>query len=235
LSERILVVFPTFNERDNLERMVSSVRARGHDVLVVDDHSPDGTGAIADRLAAADKGVDVLHRPAKLGLGSAYVAAFRLGLPRGYDLLVEMDADGSHRVEHLPAIIAASQEGGGLGLGSRYVKGGAVVGWGVYRKLLSWSANLYCRTLLGLGIHDCTSGFRCYTRAVLEKIGLDRVISEGYSFQIEMVYRATRAGFTVTEVPIVFEDRIAGVSKVTRGEIFTDLISVARLRLRNGR
>lgn len=235
MSERILVVFPTFNERDNLERMVRAVRGLGHDVLVVDDNSPDGTGAIADRLAAEDQGVDVLHRPAKLGLGSAYVAAFRLGLQRRYDLLVEMDADGSHRVEHLPAIIEAARSAGGLGLGSRYVKGGAVVGWGVYRKLLSWGANLYCRTLLGLRIHDCTSGFRCYTRQVLEAIGLDRVISEGYSFQIEMVYRSTRAGFAVREVPIVFEDRIAGVSKVTRGEIFTDLVSVARLRLRNGR
>jgi dolichol-phosphate mannosyltransferase len=235
LSERILVVFPTFNERDNLERMVTEVRALGHDVLVVDDSSPDGTGVIADRLAAGDEGVDVLHRPAKLGLGSAYVAAFRLGLQRGYELLVEMDADGSHRVEHLPAIIDAARAGGGLGLGSRYVRGGAVVGWGIWRKLLSWGANFYCRTLLWLGVHDCTSGFRCYTRAVLETINLDRVISEGYSFQIEMVYRATRAGFAVREVPIVFEDRIAGVSKVTRGEIFTDLISVARLRLLNGR
>jgi len=235
VSERVLVVFPTFNERENLERMVTEVRALGHDVLVVDDNSPDGTGPLADGLASADKGMDVLHRPAKLGLGSAYVAAFRLGLERGYDLLVEMDADGSHRVEHLPAIIDAARSGGGLGLGSRYVQDGSVVGWGLYRKLLSWGANLYCRTLLGLGIHDCTSGFRCYTREVLERIGLDRVISEGYSFQIEMVFLAIRAGFAVVEVPIVFEDRVAGVSKVTRGEIFTDLVSVARLRLWNGR
>ncbi|HVD01974.1 MAG TPA: polyprenol monophosphomannose synthase [Candidatus Dormibacteraeota bacterium] len=235
MSERVLVVFPTFNERENLERMVTEVRALGHDVLVVDDNSPDGTGPLADGLASADKGMDVLHRPAKLGLGSAYVAAFRLGLERGYDLLVEMDADGSHRVEHLPAIIDAARSGGGLGLGSRYVQDGSVVGWGLYRKLLSWGANLYCRTLLGLGIHDCTSGFRCYTREVLERIGLDRVISEGYSFQIEMVFLAIRAGFAVVEVPIVFEDRVAGVSKVTRGEIFTDLVSVARLRLWNGR
>ena len=235
MSARVLVVFPTFNERDNLERMVAAVRGLGHDVLVVDDNSPDGTGEIADRLAAADPAVSVRHRPAKLGLGSAYVEAFREGLGRGYDLLVEMDADGSHRVEHLPAIVAASAAGGGIGLGSRYVHGGDVVGWGFHRKLLSWAANLYCRTLLGLTVHDCTSGFRCYTRAVLEKVGLDRVISEGYSFQIEMVYLATRAGFAVREVPIVFEDRVAGRSKVTRGEIVTDLLSVARLRLRDGR
>jgi dolichol-phosphate mannosyltransferase len=236
VSERILVVFPTFNERDNLERMVTSVRALGHDVMVVDDNSPDGTGAIADRLAAADGAVDVLHRPAKLGLGSAYVAAFRLGLQRGYDLLIEMDADGSHNAGYLPAIIAAARDGGGLGLGSRYVPGGGVVGaWPRRRRLLSWAANVYCRVLLGLSVHDCTGGFRCYTRPLLERIGLDSIISEGYSFQVEMVFRTTRAGFAVREVPIVFEDRLAGVSKVSRGEIFTDLVSVARLRLRNGR
>jgi dolichol-phosphate mannosyltransferase len=234
MSDRTLVVFPTFNERDNLERMVESVRRLGHDVLVVDDNSPDGTGELADRLAAADPGVKVRHRPSKLGLGSAYVEAFEWGLGQGYDLLVEMDADGSHRIEHLPAVIAAARDGGGLGLGSRYVPGGAVTGWGFHRRLLSWGANLYCRTLLGLSVHDCTSGFRCYTRAVLEKVGLQRIISEGYSFQIEMVYLVTRAGYPVKEVPIVFEDRVHGVSKVTRGEIFTDLVSVARLRLRSG-
>jgi dolichol-phosphate mannosyltransferase len=235
MSERTLVIFPTFNEADNLERMVHSVRALGHSVVVVDDNSPDGTGEIADRLAAADEAVQVKHRPVKLGLGSAYVVGMTWGLSQGYDLLVEMDADGSHRVEHLPAIIAAARGGGGLGLGSRYVPGGGVVGgWPWHRRLLSWGANVYCRTLLGLRVHDCTSGFRCYTRSVLEKIGLERIISEGYSFQIEMVYRTTRAGFPVTEVPIVFEDRVAGVSKVSRGEIFTDLIAVARLRLSRG-
>jgi glycosyltransferase involved in cell wall biosynthesis len=236
MTAETLVILPTYNERDNLERVVGLVRELGHDVLVVDDHSPDGTGELADRLAAADRCVSVLHRAGKLGLGSAYVEAFRLGLERGYAFLVEMDADGSHRIEHLPAIIEAARANGGLGLGSRYVPGGAVTGaWGAHRKFLSWGANVYCRALLGLNIHDCTSGYRCYTRRLLEEIDLDRVISDGYSFQIEMVYLTTRKGYRVSEVPILFEDRIAGASKVTRGEIVSDFLSVIRLRLRHGR
>ena len=235
-AAEILVILPTFNERDNLERVVAAVRGLDHDILIVDDNSPDGTGELADRIAASDPHVSVLHRAGKLGLGSAYVEAFRIGLGRGYGFLVEMDADGSHRIEHLPAIIGAARANGGLGLGSRYVPGGAVTGaWGAHRKFLSWGANVYCRALLSLSIHDCTSGYRCYTRGVLEAIGLDRVISDGYSFQIEMVYLTTLKGYRVTEVPILFEDRIAGASKVTRGEIVSDFLSVIRLRLRHGR
>jgi dolichol-phosphate mannosyltransferase len=236
MTAEVLVILPTFNEKDNLERVVVAVRGLGHDVLVVDDNSPDGTGDLADGIAAADPDVTVLHRAGKLGLGSAYVAAFRIGLERGYRFLVEMDADGSHRIEHLPEIIAAARANGGLGLGSRYVPGGGVTGaWGAPRKFLSWGANVYCRALLGLNIHDCTSGYRCYTRRLLEEIDLDRVISDGYSFQIEMVYLATLKGYRVTEVPILFEDRIAGASKVTRGEIVSDFLKVIRLRLRDGR
>jgi dolichol-phosphate mannosyltransferase len=231
----VLVILPTYNEKDNLEAVVAQVRRLGLEVLVVDDNSPDGTGQIADRLAAADPGVTVLHRSGKLGLGSAYVEAFTAGLERGYQLLVEMDADGSHRIEHLPDIIAAARANGGIGLGSRYCPGGAVSGWGWHRRFLSWGANVYCRALLGLDVHDCTSGFRCYTRAVLDSIGLERVISDGYSFQIEMIYLASLRGFTVTEVPILFEDRLAGASKVTRGEIVTDFLSVMRMRVRHGR
>jgi dolichol-phosphate mannosyltransferase len=236
MTNKALVILPTFNEKDNLATVVASVRELGYDILVVDDNSPDGTGVIADQLAAADPRLTVLHRAGKLGLGSAYVEAFRIGLDRGYQLLVEMDADGSHRIEHLPAIIEAAVANGGIGLGSRYIPGGAVTGgWGVHRRFLSWGANVYCRALLGLELHDCTSGFRCYTRRVLEEIGLERVISDGYSFQIEMVYLAALKGFHVTEVPIVFEDRMAGASKVTRGEIVSDFLSVIRLRLRHGR
>jgi dolichol-phosphate mannosyltransferase len=236
ITVETLVILPTFNEKDNLERVVGAVRGLGHDVLVVDDNSPDGTGEVADRLAAADPQVSVLHRAGKLGLGSAYVEAFRLGLQRGYQFLVEMDADGSHRIEHLPAIIDAARTNGGLGLGSRYVPGGAVTGaWGVHRKFLSWGANVYCRAVLGLNIHDCTSGYRCYTRRLLEQIDVDRVISDGYSFQIEMVYLTTLKDYRINEVPILFEDRIAGASKVTRGEIVSDFLSVIRLRLRHGR
>ena len=234
MSAETLVILPTYNEKDNLERVVGAVRGLGHDVLVVDDNSPDGTGEVADQLAAADPPVSVLHRSGKLGLGSAYVEAFRLGLQRGYELFVEMDADGSHKVEYLPAIIDAARAGGGLGLGSRYTAGGGVAGWPRHRRFLSWGANVYCRALLGLSVHDCTSGYRCYTRRLLEAIGLERVISDGYSFQIEMVYLATRNGFKVVEVPIVFEDRVAGASKVTRGEIVTDFLSVIRLRVGHG-
>ncbi len=227
---RSLVVLPTYNEIDDLARVVQGIRATGSDVLVVDDSSPDGTGRLADQLAVADEGVCVHHRPAKLGLGSAYVAGFRIGLERGYDTLVEMDADGSHLPAHLPAILAAAREGGGIGLGSRYVAGGSITGWGPARQVLSRGANVYCRAVLGLSVHDSTSGYRAYTREVLEAIDLSRLISQGYSFQIEMVHLAVRRGFRVIEVPIHFEDRVAGRSKVSEGEVRKALWNVIRMR-----
>ncbi len=233
MSTRTLVVLPTFNEIENLARVVQGVREQGHDVLVVDDASPDGTGRLADRLAAGDSAVRVLHRARKLGLGSAYVDAFQVGLGAGFRLLVEMDADGSHLPEFLAAIVAAAERSGGLALGSRYVPGGSVVGWAWPRRLLSWGANLYCRIVLGLKTRDCTSGYRCYTRNLVEQIGLDSIVSQGYSFQIEMVFRATRLGFPVVEVPIRFEDRVAGASKVSQGEVSKALLTVLRLRLRS--
>ncbi len=228
----VLVVLPTFNECQNLEKVVAGVRRLGHDVLVVDDDSPDGTGKLADIIAATDAGVRVLHRPSKQGLGSAYEDAFRIGLADGSRLFVEMDADGSHRPDDLEAIVAAARRTGGLAIGSRYVSGGAIVGWPFYRWLLSWAANLYCRVLLWLPTHDCTSGYRCYTRELLLRIGLDEVVSQGYSFQIEMVHRARRLGFAVVEVPIRFEDRIAGASKVSQGEVRRALATVLRLSLK---
>jgi dolichol-phosphate mannosyltransferase len=231
-SRRTLVVLPTYNEIENLEGAVGRVREVGYDVLVVDDSSPDGTGKLAARLAADDPGVDVLVRPGKLGLGSAYVAGFKCGLERGYDYLVEMDADGSHRPEHLPQIVAEAERSGGLAIGSRYVRGGSVSGWGWHRKLLSWGANVYCRALLGLRVRDATSGYRCYPRPVLEAVDLDGVMSQGYSFQIEMVYRCVKRGFPVREVPIHFEDRVAGRSKVSEGEVRKALLAVLWLRLR---
>ncbi len=224
-------MLPTYNERESLQAVVEAVRGCGYDVLVVDDASPDGTGALADRLAAADPGLRVLHRPAKLGLGSAYVAGFRNGLDQGYGLLVEMDADGSHLPIHLDAIVGAAARSGGIGIGSRYIPGGSVSGWGPARRLLSWAANLYCRILLGVPTRDATSGYRCYSRRVLEAVGLDRILSQGYSFQIEMVYRAWRLGFPVVEVPIRFEDRTQGKSKVSEGEVRKALLNVIRLRL----
>jgi len=227
----VLVVMPTYNEKDNLERVVTSVRHLGHDVLVVDDASPDGTGEIGDRLAAADSGVRVLHRERKLGIGSAYVDAFRIGLTEGVALYVEMDADGSHRAQDLDAIVDAARGAGGMAIGSRYMAGGRIEGWPAYRLLLSQGANVYCRVLLGLRVRDCTSGFRCYTRELLESIKLDEIVSQGYSFQIEMVDRAVRVGYPVVEVPIHFEDRLAGASKVSRSEITRALMTVLRLAM----
>jgi glycosyltransferase involved in cell wall biosynthesis len=227
----VLVVLPTYNERENLEEVVASVRHLGHDVLIVDDASPDGTGELADQLAAADSGLRVLHRERKLGLGSAYKDAFRIGLADGTALFVEMDADGSHQPYDLDAIVEAARGSGGLALGSRYIRGGKIVGWPPHRRLLSWAANVYCRILLGLSTRDSTSGFRCYTRELLENIGLDQVGSQGYSFQIEMVYRAKRLGYPVVEVPIRFEDRVAGASKVSQGEVRRALWTVLRLSL----
>jgi dolichol-phosphate mannosyltransferase len=225
-----LVVLPTYDEIENLERVVSAVRPLRYEVLIVDDNSPDGTGALADRLAAADPGITVLHRPRKLGLGSAYVAGFTRGLERGYQLFVEMDADGSHLPEHLESIVSAARRSGGLAIGSRYVRGGGIGGWGPARYLLSWGANLYTRGLLRLPVRDCTSGYRCYTRPALEAIGLHRILAQGYSFQIEMLYRCRRLGFAVVEVPIRFEDRTQGHSKVSEGEIRKALINVVRMR-----
>jgi dolichol-phosphate mannosyltransferase len=226
-----LVVMPTYNERDNLERAVSGVRHLGHDVLIVDDASPDGTGELADGLAAADPGVRVLHRERKLGLGSAYEDAFRIGLREGSRLFVEMDADGSHRPADLNPIIDAARGSGGLAIGSRYMPGGSIIGWPVHRLLLSRGANLYCRALLRLRVRDCTSGFRCYTRDLLASMKLDAIVSQGYSFQIEMVHRAVRLGYPVVEVPIRFEDRVAGASKVSQGEITRALWTVVRLSM----
>jgi dolichol-phosphate mannosyltransferase len=227
----VLVVLPTYNESENLEKVVAGVRHMGHDVMVVDDASPDGTGDIADRLAAADTGVRVLHRPRKLGLGSAYEDAFRIGLQDGSKLFVEMDADGSHLAKDLQSIVDAARGCGGLAIGSRYVRGGEIVGWPAHRWLLSWAANVYCRMLLGLATRDCTSGYRCYTRDLLLQIRLDEVVSQGYSFQIEMVHRTRRLGYPIVEVPIRFEDRVAGASKVSRGEVRRALWTVLRLSL----
>ena len=228
----VLVVLPTFNEKDNLEHVVAGVRHLGHDVLIVDDSSPDGTGEMADRLAASDSGVRVLHRERKLGIGSAYEDAFRIGLAEGSALFVEMDADGSHLPQDLDSIVDAARGSGGLAVGSRYMRGGEIVGWPAHRLLLSRAANVYCRTLLGLRVRDCTSGFRCYTRDLLSAIRLDDVVSQGYSFQIEMVHRAVRLGYPVVEVPIRFKDRIAGASKVSQGEIRRALWTVLRLSMR---
>lgn len=215
--DRVLVVVPTYNEAENLRPVLARLRAAvpGAEVLVVDDGSPDGTGAIADELAAADSRVRVLHRASKEGLGAAYLAGFAWGLDRGYDVLVEMDADGSHRPEDLPRLLAALPTAD-LVLGSRWVPGGSVVNWPRHRKLISRGGTTYARLALGIDIRDVTGGFRAYRRATLEGLGLDEVNSQGYCFQIELAARALARGFKVVEVPITFVERERGDSKMSR-------------------
>jgi len=229
---RPVVCLPTYNERDNLEPLVRALgSALGPDgrVLVIDDASPDGTGEIADRLAAELDWVDVLHRPRKEGLGPAYLAAFRHALAGDADLIVEMDCDFSHDPADVPRLIAAAADAD-LVLGSRYVEGGRIENWNPLRRLVSWVGSLYARVVLGIGVRDLTGGFKCFRRAVLETIDLDAVSSRGYAFQIETTYRAMRAGFRVTEVPIVFLDRQAGRSKMSKQIVLEAVWKVPMLR-----
>lgn len=214
---RALVVIPTYNERENIADIVTRVRALDVDVLVSDDASPDGTGAIADQLASRDPRVHVLHRAGKEGLGRAYLDAFRWGLARGYTHLVEMDADGSHRPEQLGSLLsrAVAADRPDLVIGSRWVAGGEVVNWPRHRELLSRGGNLYVRLWLGLPVADATAGFRVYTREVLERIDFDSVGVSGYYFQVEMTRQTVAAGGSVVEVPISFVERTRGASKMS--------------------
>src|SRR6185437_14491621 len=230
-SERTLVIIPTFNERENLELIVGRVHQARPDVhvLVVDDGSPDGTGEMADDLAMADPDrVHVMHRAGKNGLGAAYLAGFAWGLGRGYTVLVEMDADGSHAPEQLYRLLDAIDGGADLAIGSRYVPGGTVRNWPWRRLVLSKTANTYSRLLLGVDIHDITAGYRAYRREVLETIDLDGVDSKGYCFQIEMTWRTVNSGFVVVEVPITFTERELGVSKMSGSNIREALVKVTR-------
>ena len=215
-APRVLVIVPTYNERENIEPIIERLHSSVPDVhvLVVDDASPDGTGALADKLAEADERIHVLHRAAKAGLGAAYIAGFDWGLQAGYDILVEMDADGSHAPEQLPRLLGATTHAD-LVIGSRWVPGGSVVNWPRRRELLSRGANLYTRVALGVPVRDATGGYRAYRREVLEAIGYATVASEGYCFQIDLAWRALRAGFHVVEVPITFADRERGESKMS--------------------
>jgi dolichol-phosphate mannosyltransferase len=211
------VCLPTYNERENLEPMVAALLVRlGPDdrILVIDDCSPDGTGELADRLAAEHPRVAVLHRPVKDGLGPAYLAGFRRALADDAELVLEMDCDFSHDPADVPRLIDAAAEAD-LVLGSRYVRGGRIENWGPVRRFVSRAGSLYAQTLLWAPVHDLTGGFKCYRRTVLEKIDLDAVSARGYAFQIETTYRAMRAGFRVVEVPVTFVDRRAGTSKMT--------------------
>jgi dolichol-phosphate mannosyltransferase len=212
------LILPTYNEAANVEPIVRSARAQlrdGDHILIVDDNSPDGTGALADALAAEIAGVEVLHRPGKQGLGRAYLAGFERALAAGADYVLEMDADFSHDPADLPRLIAAAEQGSDLVLGSRYVDGGSVTDWGALRRLVSRGGSWYARTVLGVKVRDLTGGFKCFRRSVLESLDLGSVHADGYGFQIELTYRAINAGFRVEEVPIVFRDRRVGQSKMT--------------------
>lgn len=233
MPERALVIIPTYNERTNLPLLVPAVLAQDPrlEILVVDDNSPDGTGALADELARREPRVHVLHRPAKAGLGKAYLAGFRWALERGYDFVFEMDADFSHDPKYLPDFLREIQDAD-LVVGSRYKTGVNVVNWPLSRLLLSVGANRYARCVTGLPLTDSTGGFKCFRRAVLEAIPLDRVKSNGYAFQIEMSFRAWRKGFRIKEIPIVFTDRVEGQSKMNKRIVREAIWMVWWLRLR---
>jgi dolichol-phosphate mannosyltransferase len=230
----ILVITPTYDERDNLAALAARLHAAlpAAHLLVVDDASPDGTGALAAELASADPRVQVIHRPAKLGLGTAYVAGFRHALAHGYEVVVEMDADLSHDPCHLPAFLEALGAGADVVVGSRNIAGGGVVGWGPGRRLLSAGGSLYARLVLGVPIRDLTTGFKAFTRAALTAIDVGSLGCNGYAFQIETSYRAWRSGLRVVEIPIVFSDRRVGRSKLS-GEVFAEaVVAPWRMRLR---
>ena len=231
-SEKALVIVPTYNERENLERLIATVLAQDAslEILVVDDGSPDGTGEIADRIAEQNPRVHAVHRPKKMGLGTAYLMGFRWALERDYAYIFEMDADFSHDPAHLPQFLNAIQ-GCDLVLGSRYRNGRVtVVNWPMTRLLLSYCANIYARVVTGLELGDATGGFKCFRRSVLEAIPLDEVRSNGYAFQIEMSFRAVRKNFRITEIPIVFVDRTDGESKMSKHIVREAIWMVWRLR-----
>jgi dolichol-phosphate mannosyltransferase len=232
---RALVCLPTYDERENLEPMLRALgEVLGPDdgVLVIDDNSPDGTGELADRLAAELPFVDVLHRERKEGIGRAYLAAFPRALATGAELVLEMDCDFSHDPAVVPRLIEACEQGADLALGSRNVPGGATLNWSAVRKFISRGGSLYARILLGVPVRDLTGGFKCFRRTVLEAIDLESVTANGYAFQIELTYRALRRGFRVVEVPITFADREAGKSKMSRAIVLEAIWKVPALRAR---
>jgi dolichol-phosphate mannosyltransferase len=226
-SGKVLAIVPTYNERENLARLAVEIRSLPGDIhlLIIDDNSPDGTGAIADELAANDPGIRVLHRPGKLGLGTAYKAGFDYGLARGYQYICTMDADYSHNPQSLPAVINLASTSCDLAVGSRYVPGGSVVGWPLPRRTISFVANRLARLFLAITTRDCTAGFRCYRRIVL-----DTIFSTGYSFLIETAFYCERAGFRVGETPITFVNRTKGSSKISEVEIYKAMYTLLRLR-----
>lgn len=224
------VIVPTFNEKDNITDLVRQILAlpiNAH-VIIVDDNSPDGTGQIADELAEQCERVQVIHRMGKLGLGTAYIAGFKKGLADGAERLITMDADFSHNPAYIPRLVELANFYH-ITIGSRYIPQGGVVNWGLQRRFLSWGANLFARTVLGLKANDCTAGFRCYHREVLLNIELSQIFSNGYSFLVEMIFKCQRLGFTVGEIPIIFANRERGQSKISHREIYKAMYTVMRL------
>lgn len=232
MALRVLVIVPTLNERENLTSLAEAIFAQLPDanLLVVDDHSPDGTGVLADEMAARDPRVTVIHRPGRLGIGSAYVRGFEHALAHGYDAVVTMDADWSHDPAYLPALVGAVDHFD-LVVGSRYLNGISVINWTLARLILSTGANAYVRAITGIPLRDCTSGFQCIRRTALERINPGSIRTNGYSFLVEVKYRIHRQGLSMAEVPIVFTQRRHGRTKMTRGEIFASFLNVWKLRL----
>jgi dolichol-phosphate mannosyltransferase len=229
---KTLIIIPTYNEIDNLRTLLEGIfaYAPSTDVLIVDDNSPDGTGELADRIHEEDRRVRVLHRSGKLGLGTAYVAGFRYAIEHYYDAAFEMDADFSHDPRYLPDFLSKIKEAD-LVIGSRYIAGGGTPNWSFVRRCISGFGNVFARLMLGIPVHDCTAGYRCYRREVLENIALESVQSQGYAFQVELAYRVYRQGFRITETPIVFMDRAIGQSKMSKKIVFEALDYVWKAKL----
>jgi dolichol-phosphate mannosyltransferase len=234
---KTLVIIPTYNEVENIEPLLQDVFTNlpDTDVLVIDDNSPDGTGDVVDQLASVNSAIHVIHRPKKMGMGNAYNQGFRYAIEHGYDIVFEMDADFSHKPSDLPTLLAkllVNPDQTGLVIGSRYVKGGKTVNWGLLRRFISWFGNFYARTVLGVDVKDMTGGFRCYNAKALKKINLDQVKSDGYGFQVEMAYRIRQAGYSILEVPIIFEDRRAGQSKMSKDIVVEAFWRVLAMRIK---
>lgn len=227
-----IIVIPTYNEKENIERLIEEIRKlnRDFDVLIIDDNSPDSTGRIADDLAKRHSEVSVIHRPGKLGLGTAYITGFKYALENNYELVFTMDADFSHQPKYLIDLLEKTKECD-LVIGSRYIGDGRIKNWPLHRLILSRGANIYVRMVTGLPVSDSTGGFNCYRKKVLKRINLDKVISDGYAFQIEMKYRLWKKGFSIKEVPITFIDRTRGASKISKKIIFQAFLLVWKLRL----
>jgi dolichol-phosphate mannosyltransferase len=232
MTVRAIIAIPTYNERDNIVTLVNDIKqvVPSVDILIIDDNSPDGTGKIADELSARDSSIHVLHRPGKMGLGTAYIAGFLYAIEQKYDLVFEMDADFSHNPSYLPQFIALA-ENADLVIGSRYIKGGGTPNWAPLRKFISNGGNIFARAVLGIPVHDCTGGYRCYRTVALRTLNLNAVRTQGYAFQVEMAFNFWKMGYRIRETPIIFEDRRVGTSKMSRKIFIEAFLWVLRTRV----